>query len=191
MLTIEILNTFFLATHLELPFHVYMQKNHSLLNQYFKKNSINDQSQRVLRGKINELLILRYLKSRGVNNLYPQVNLFFIPDIKFDLVLFTKTKRILGFSIKTCLRDRYKLAVLEGQQLKKLDSRFRYYLLTNDTKEVERLNQKIKQGKVQGIDEVINCFQPQSDLFIQQLLTQQFTLFTDINLIKKIKKNQN
>ncbi|MDV3143197.1 MAG: hypothetical protein Q8764_01225 [Pigeon pea little leaf phytoplasma] len=190
MLTIEILNTFFQATHLELPFHVYMQKNHSLLNQYFKKHSINEQKQHVLRGKINELLILRYLKSQGINNLYPQAYLFFIPDIKFDLVLFSQTKRIFGFSIKTCLRERYKQAVIEGQQLKKLDSRFRFYLLTNDLQETKRLNQKIIQGKVPGIDAVINCFSPQADLFIQNLLTQQFTIFTDINLIKKNKKRR-
>ncbi|UQV27403.1 hypothetical protein H7686_0001110 [Candidatus Phytoplasma asiaticum] len=50
MLTIEILNTFFQATQVELPFHVYMQ-NHSLLNQYFKKHSINEQKQHVLRKK--------------------------------------------------------------------------------------------------------------------------------------------
>ncbi|MDO8030277.1 hypothetical protein OC709_02025 ['Planchonia careya' phytoplasma] len=189
MQTIEILNTFYQATD-NLSFSLYIQKNHSLLNQYFKKHSINEQKQHVLRGKINELLILRYLKSQGINNLYPQVTLFFIPDLRFDLVLFTKTKRILGFSIKTCLREHYKQAMIEGQQLKKLDSRFRYYLLTNDTKEAERLNQKITQGKVPGIDEVINCFSPQTDLFIQNLLTQQFTIFTDINLIKKNKKRR-
>ncbi|WEX20445.1 MAG: hypothetical protein TB2022_3640 [Candidatus Phytoplasma citri] len=190
MLTIEILNTFFQATQVELPFHVYMQQNHSLLNQYFTKHAFNEQKQHVLRGKMNELLILRYLKNQGINNLYPQVTLFFIPDLRFDLVLFTKTKRILGFSIKTCLRERYKQAVIEGQQLKKLDSRFRFYLLTNDLKETERLNQKITQGKVPGIDAVINCFSPQAYLFIKNLSLHQFTSFTDINLIKKNNKRK-
>ncbi|MDV3182587.1 MAG: hypothetical protein Q8869_01800, partial [Candidatus Phytoplasma australasiaticum] len=168
----------------------YMIRHHHLLEQYLIKHKYTSQSQKVINVKINEYLILFYWKNQGIMPLYPQAYLFFIPDIKFDLVLFTQTKRILGFSIKTCLRERYKQAVIEGQQLKKLDSRFRFYLLTNDLQETKKLNQKITQGKVPGIDAVINCFSPQADVFIQNLLTQQFTIFTDINLIKKNKKRK-
>ncbi|MDV3201449.1 MAG: hypothetical protein Q8872_01055 [Candidatus Phytoplasma australasiaticum] len=167
------------------PFHEYMMRHHHLLEQYLINHRYNAQSQKVIRGKINEYLILFYWRNQGIMPLYPQAYLLFIPDIKFDLVLFTKTKRVMAFNFKTCLRDRYKQAVIEGQQLKKLDSRFRFYLLTNDGLETVRLNQKITQGKVSGIDAVINCFSPQADVFIQNLLTEQFTIFTNINLIKK------
>lgn len=169
------------------PFNEYMIKTHNLLNEYLDKNQHNSQSQKAIRGKINEYLILLYLKNKGITNLYPQSYLFFIPDIKFDLVLFTKTKRIIAFNFKTCLRDRYKQAIVEGQQLKKLDTRFEFYLLTNNTTETQRLNKKIHQGKIPGINQVIDCFSPQANIFLKTLLNNQFLPFSDINMIKNKK----
>ncbi|WP_373403160.1 hypothetical protein [Candidatus Phytoplasma solani] len=169
------------------PFNEYMIKTHNLLNEYLDKNQHNSQSKKVIRGKINEYLILLYFQNKGIINLYPQSYLFFIPDIKFDLVLFTKTKRIIAFNFKTCLRDRYKQTIVEAQQLKKLDTRFEFYLLTNNTVEAQRLNKKIKQGKISGINQVIDCFLPQANIFLQTLLTNQFLPFSDINMIKNKK----
>ncbi|WP_373402922.1 hypothetical protein [Candidatus Phytoplasma solani] len=169
------------------PFNEYMIKTHNLLNEYLDKNQHNSQSKKVIRGKINEYLILLYFQNKGIINLYPQAYLFFIPDIKFDLVLFTKTKRIIAFNFKTCLRDRYKQAMVEAQQLKKLDTRFEFYLLTNNIVETQRLNKKITQGKIPGINQVIDCFSPQANIFLQTLLTNQFLPFSDINMIKNKK----
>ncbi|WP_034172249.1 hypothetical protein [Chrysanthemum yellows phytoplasma] len=182
---IEILKTVFQKLTFNLPIDTYMKTNHQQLNHYFESNNINSQSQKVIRGKINEYLILLYFKNKGITNLYPQVNLFFIPDIKFDLVLFTKNKRIIAFNFKTCLRDRYKQTMVEGQQLKKLDTRFEFYLLTNNETETQRLNKKINQGKVQGINQVINLFSNSANNFLQNLITFQFIPFSNINIIKK------
>ncbi|MGL9687628.1 MAG: hypothetical protein ACQBVK_02455, partial [Candidatus Phytoplasma sp. TWB_XP] len=102
---------------LEKPFNEYMKSNHQSLNHYFQITKTTPQKQKVLRGKINEYLILIYFRHRGITQQYPQTYLFFIPDIKFDLVLFTKTKRIIAFNFKTCLRERYKQAIIEAQQL--------------------------------------------------------------------------
>ncbi|MDO8060080.1 hypothetical protein [Candidatus Phytoplasma citri] len=171
------------------PFHEYMVQHHHFLNQYFINHHYNSQSQKVIRGKINEYLILFYFQHQGISNLYPQAYLFFIPDIKFDLVLFTKTKRIIAFNFKTCLRDRYKQAVVEAQQLKKLDTRFEFYLLTNNTVEAQRLNKKINQGKILGINQVINLFSPRANHFLHTLRINQFIPFPDINIIKKAKRS--
>ncbi|PEH36354.1 hypothetical protein [New Jersey aster yellows phytoplasma] len=167
------------------PFNEYMIKTHKLLNEYLNNKQHNSQSQKVIRGKINEYLILLYFQNKGIINLYPQAYLFFIPDIKFDLVLFTETKRIMAFNFKTCLRDRYKQAMVEGQQLKKLDTRFEFYLLTNNETETQRLNNKINQGKVQGINQVINLFSNSANNFLQNLITAKFIPFSNINIIKK------
>ncbi|MFG6084710.1 MAG: hypothetical protein AB3F67_4220 [Candidatus Phytoplasma solani] len=184
---VNILKKLFHKSSFLLNFHEYMSHHHHLLDQYLINNNYNSQSQKVIRGKINEYLILLYFQNQGITNLYPQAYLFFIPDIKFDLVLFTQTKRIIAFSIKTCLRDRYRQAMVEGQQLKKLDTRFEFYLLTNNTVEAQRLNKKIKQGKILGINQVIDCFLPQANIFLQTLLTNQFLPFSDINMIKNKK----
>ncbi|XXP77153.1 MAG: hypothetical protein AB3N34_02300 [Lettuce witches'-broom phytoplasma] len=183
--TVEILKYFFKKNTLNLSINEYMTINHQQLNHYFNQNNINSQTQKVIRGKINEYLILLYLRRQGITHLYPQASLFFIPDNKFDLVLFTQKKRIIVFSFKTCLRDRYRQAIIEGQQLKKLDTRFEYYLLTNNEPETQRLNHKIKQGKVQGINQVINLFSPSANHFFQNLLTNEFIPFVNINIIKK------
>ncbi|GLH60895.1 hypothetical protein [Paulownia witches'-broom phytoplasma] len=186
--TVEILKCFFNKDTFNLSINEYMKTNHQQLNHYFNQNNINSQNQKVIRGKINEYLILLYLQNQGIIHLYPQAYLFFIPDIKFDLVLFTKNKRIIAFNFKTCLRDRYKQAMVEGQQLKKLDTRFEFYLLTNKEPETQRLNNKINQGKVQGINQVINLFSNSANNFLQNLITRQFIAFSNINIIKKEKK---
>ncbi|MGL9687683.1 MAG: hypothetical protein ACQBVK_02750 [Candidatus Phytoplasma sp. TWB_XP] len=175
--------------YFEYPFNQYMQFNHKNLNQYFKITKITPQNQKVLSGKINESLILIYFRNRGITQQYPQTYLFFIPDIKFDLVLFTHTKRIIAFNFKTSLRERYKQAVIEAQQLKKLDTRFEYYLLTNNVTEFQRLNNKIKNGKVQGINKVIDCFSQKANAFFEDFFQRQFISFTDINLVKNTKGN--
>ncbi|PQP79735.1 hypothetical protein C6B37_01385 [Candidatus Phytoplasma phoenicium] len=182
---VDILKKLFHKSSFSLNFNEYMCHHHHLLNQYLTDNNYHSQSEKVIRGKINEYLILFYFQNKGIINLYPQAYLFFIPDIKFDLVLFTKNKRIIAFNFKTCLRDRYKQAMVEAQQLKKLDTRFEFYLLTNNTVETQRLNKKITQGKIPGINKVIDCFSPQANIFLQTLLTNQFLPFSDINMIKK------
>ncbi|QKX95318.1 hypothetical protein [Candidatus Phytoplasma asteris] len=183
--TVEILKCFFNKDTFNLSINEYMKTNYQQLNHYFNQNNINSQSQKVIRGKINEYLILLYFQNQGIIHLYPQAYLFFIPDIKFDLVLFTKNKRIIAFNFKTCLRDRYKQAMVEGQQLKKLDTRFEFYLLTNNEPETQRLNNKINQGKVQGINKVINLFSNSANNFLQNLITTKFIPFSNINIIKK------
>ncbi|MBS2126624.1 hypothetical protein J8J04_02935 ['Fragaria x ananassa' phyllody phytoplasma] len=183
--TVEILKCFFKKNTFNLFIKEYMTINHQQLNHYFEDHNINSQSQKVIRGKINEYLILLYLRNQDITNLYPQASLFFIPDNKFDLVLFTTIKRIIAFNFKTCLRERYKQAMVEGQQIKKLDTRFEYYLLTNNETETQRLNHKIKQGKVQGINQVINLFANSANHFFQNLLTNEFIPFANINIIKK------
>ncbi|BAD04607.1 MAG: hypothetical protein QS2022_1060 [Candidatus Phytoplasma asteris] len=181
---VNILKKLFYQTSFSFTFNKYMIHHHSLLDKYLTDNNYNSQSQKVIRGKINEYLILLYFQNQGIIHLYPQVYLFFIPDIKFDLVLFSQTKRIIAFNFKTCLRERYKQAMVEGQQLKKLDTRFEYYLLTNDATETQRLNNKITNGKVQGINQVINLFSPEANLFFKNLIQKNFIPFNNINLIK-------
>ncbi|GAK73674.1 MAG: hypothetical protein QS2022_3330 [Candidatus Phytoplasma asteris] len=73
----------------------------------------------------------------------------------------------------------------EGQQLKKLDTRFEFYLLTNNETETQRLNKKINQGKVPGINQVINLFSNSANNFLQNLITTKFIPFSNINIIKK------
>ncbi|MBY7576757.1 hypothetical protein K6L59_00910, partial [Candidatus Phytoplasma sp. Tabriz.2] len=75
------------------------------------------------------------------------------------------------------------------QQLKKLDTRFEYYLLTNDAIESQRLNNKIKNGKVRGIDQVIDCFSQKANTFLKTFSQRQFVSFPEINLIKNTKGN--
>ncbi|WP_334347470.1 hypothetical protein [Candidatus Phytoplasma prunorum] len=185
----QILTQIFTKQTLRLEFSNYMITNHHHLNQYFTTYQYNSQSQKVIRGKINEYLILFYFQHRRITNLYPQASLFYIPDIKFDLVLFEIKKRIVVFSMKTTLRDRYKIAILEAQQLKKLDTRFEFYLLTNNTTEAQRLQHKISTGKVPMINQVVNLFDPSADIFFKQLNQRHFVMFNDINIIKNKKNN--
>ncbi|GAK74030.1 MAG: hypothetical protein QS2022_3830 [Candidatus Phytoplasma asteris] len=86
--TVDILKGFFKKTTFNLSVDKYMKTNHQQLNHYFNQNNIQSQSQKVICGKINEYLILLYFQNKGIANLCPQVNLFFIPDINILLEFF-------------------------------------------------------------------------------------------------------
>ncbi|GAK73840.1 MAG: hypothetical protein QS2022_5650 [Candidatus Phytoplasma asteris] len=58
-------------------------------------------------------------------------------------------------------------------------------MLTNDAIESQRLNNKIKNGKIQGINQVIDCFSQKANIFLKTLSQRQFVSFPEINLVKK------
>ncbi|GLH60536.1 hypothetical protein PAWBP_6540 [Paulownia witches'-broom phytoplasma] len=70
--TVEILKCFFNKDTFNLSINEYMKPNYQQLNHYFNQNHINSQSQKVIRGKINEYLILLYFQNQGIIHLYPQ-----------------------------------------------------------------------------------------------------------------------
>ncbi|KND62800.1 hypothetical protein AlmWB_00070 [Candidatus Phytoplasma phoenicium] len=61
---VNILKKLFHKSSFSLNFHEYMCHHHHLLNQYLIDQNYQSQSQKVIRGKINEYLILFYFQNQ-------------------------------------------------------------------------------------------------------------------------------
>ncbi len=121
-----------------------------------------------LNGKFFEYVLVSLLINENLLPLYIQAKVAFVPNVDFDLLLYTKEKPIV-LSAKTSLRERYKQADLEAIALKYVHRKAESYLLTLNSSEASTVNNKIKHGEVIGIDEVILANTNALDTFIGYL----------------------
>ena len=137
-------------------------------------NSIN--------GKVFEYLIISLLINNNILPVYVQAKVAFVPNVDFDLLLYSKEKPI-ALSIKTSLRERYKQADLEAIALKYVHRKAECYLLTLNEQEVKSVNEKIKTGDVIGIDNVIDLRSKAINELINELKEIQFDVAGKIDII--------
>lgn len=135
-----------------------------------------------LNGKVFEYLLISLLINEGLVPLYIQAKVAFVPNVDFDLLLYTKEKPIV-LSAKTSLRERYKQADLEAIALKYVHRRAESFLLTLDEKEAFSVNEKIKQGGVIGINEVVLASSTKVDDFITYLKTLELEASGSIEIV--------
>lgn len=151
---------------------------HFLWNEYQTKftedNSVN--------GKIFEYILISLFINKGILPLYIQAKVAFVPNVDFDLLLYSKEKPI-ALSVKTSLRERYKQADLEAIALKYVHRKAESYLITLNTKEAISVNEKIKNGDVIGIDKVIDASSTEMDSFMETLQGLAFTRSGRIDII--------
>jgi hypothetical protein len=139
------------------------------LNQFWQAYP---QGTPVVNGKVFESLVTVLLTRMNLKPLFVQANIAFVPNVIFDLVLFSEEHGPIVLSIKTSLRERYKQADLEGMVLRNVHRKARTYLITANEQEAENVNQKIREGDVLGIQEVVYAFGKSMDdliLFLRQL----------------------
>lgn len=123
---------------------------------------------RDLNGKVFEYILVSLFINRNLLPLYIQAKAAFVPNVDFDLLLYTTEKPIV-LSAKTSLRERYKQADLESIALKYVHRRAESYLLTLDKTECKSVNNKILQGDVIGINKVILATSKEMDALIEHL----------------------
>lgn len=108
-----------------------------------------------LSGKVFEILFIDALLQYGIHPIFYQTKIAFIPNIDFDIALYSQSLGPIIFSLKTSLRERYKQADLEAVYLKYVHRKAKCYLISLDEKEVLRVQDHIKSEHCLGID---NCF---------------------------------
>jgi hypothetical protein len=94
---------------------------------------------------------------------------YFVPNVIYDLMLYTAERGPICLSAKTSLRERYKQADLEAIALKYVHRKALSYLLTLEENEAKSVKAKIKSGDVIGLDDVIVATQPEFDELIASL----------------------
>ena len=136
-----------------------------------------------LNGAIFEYLIAFCLYERHIRPFYQQARLGLVPNVAYDLVLYTKAAYPITLSLKTSLRERYKQADLEGWALKNVHRKAKNYLLTLSN-EVVGVQQKIAEGAIAGLDAAILVTSEAFDTLLEELQATALQQAQQIPLIE-------
>lgn len=173
-------------------------KNNDIPSAYVKKlwekyKSLPDKYHtNSMNGNIFEAIIYTLFVKEKIRPIYFQAELEFVPNIKYDLVVFPQkddgsvdVSAPVSFSLKTSLRERYKQADLEGLALKDVYKRAETYLITLDEKtEIEKFEKKVRDKDIRGIDRCINAYSEEFDNIINRLKNSGVGEPPDIKAIK-------
>lgn len=130
---------------------------------YASNNSIN--------GTMLENIIELALRRAGVEEIFTQVELSFVPFAIFDIMLF-EDGRPLALPVKTTIRERWKQADMEAQLLKQVHRNAECILLTISEDEVNARRNDTEQTL--GIDRFVLADTPEFDELVELLLTKTF-----------------
>lgn len=145
----------------DLPHNTFLD----IWNAYEKSRSKTNNQ----RGKMFEFAVCETLINHGVKNLYYQCVLWSMPNDKLDICGWTSEEYPIIISCKTSVRERWKQADLEGRTLKGIFPKTRSYMLMENEKESTRLQQKINNHEVLGIDRVFNARTSDFDKLVKLL----------------------
>jgi hypothetical protein len=98
----------------------------------------------------------------------------FVPNAKFDLLLYSEEFGPIVISAKTSLRERYKQADLESLALRAVYRRSRSFLVTLHSHEAGGVQKKIEKGDVTNLEKVVIANEPGFDALIAELKALTF-----------------
>lgn len=145
---------------------------------YYKFNYPNNNS---LNGTIFENIIILSIAREGIENIYYQTQLTFVPSAIFDVFLYNETAPI-ALSIKTTLRERWKQADLEALAIKQVHKNSECYILTPSDKEVK--TRRKNDESYNGLDGFILTNTNEYDDFLKKLKKQKFVIAGTVPIIK-------
>ncbi len=110
---------------------------------------------RNMSGECFELIMACILIKEGITPFYMQAEVQFVPDARFDILIFTEEIGPIALSLKTSLRERYKQAELEAISLKSVHRKAQTFLITNNEIEARQNQKRVDQGVFIGIQKVL------------------------------------
>lgn len=137
-----------------------------------------------LKGQFFEILISTLLYREHLLPFYLQAKVAFVPNVNFDILLYSKEYGPISLSLKTSLRERYKQADLESIALKYVHRKAKSFLLTMEENEGAKVKEKILSGDVIGIDGVVICSLQDIDILIEKLHRINFELAGTVSIIQ-------
>ena len=137
-----------------------------------------------LSGNIFELIVASELYRQSLCPMYLQAEVAFVPNVKFDILLYSSNQFPIGLSLKTSLRERYKQTDLEAVALKYVHRRAKNYLITLDHDEAERTKNKAEKGDLLGINRIIIANNNDFDELIEELSDMTFITPEPVDIVK-------
>lgn len=136
-----------------------------------------------LNGKVFEMIIYTLLYRENIRPIYTQAKVAFVPNIEFDTILYSRSSPV-SLSLKTSLRERYKQADLEAIALKYVHRRSKCYLLTLSGEEAIVTKNKISNGAIIGLDQIIDCNTVDIDCLINDLKCMSFEESKSVDVVE-------
>jgi len=134
-------------------------------------------------GNVFELIVESELYRRSLCPMYLQAKVAFVPNVKFDVLLYSSEQFPIGVSIKTSLRERYKQADLEAIALKYVHRKALNYLVTLDIYEANNAKKKLERGELLGIDRIVIATNEDFDMMFDELMQMSFIQPGKIDII--------
>ena len=151
------------------------------IRDYWKLYKDNYPSNNSLNGTIFENLVIIALAREGIENIYYQTELSFVPTALFDAFLYNEEKSV-ALSIKVSLRERWKQAELEASALKQVHKKAECYVLSLNEQETRtRQNQSADYA---GLDGFILADKPEFDELVEDLKNREFSLAGNVPIIR-------
>ena len=144
--------------------------------------TVNPQD-KALNGNIFELIVESELYRKSICPMFLQARVAFVPNINFDVLLYSSEQFPIGLSLKTSLRERYKQADLEALALKNVHRKALTYLITLNSQESISLKAKVDNEELLGINRVIDADKDEFDALIAELAGMRFINPGEISII--------
>lgn len=144
----------------------------------------NEQTRRGVNGKIFEYIISTLLIREDILPIFINAKVAFVPNINYDILLYSEQNGPICLSAKTSFRERYKQADLEAMALKNVHRISRSFLITLDDRDSSSLSKKILKGDTFGLNDVIVATSDKFNDFITELKDYTFLLSPTINVIE-------
>ncbi len=173
----------FLTVKYSTPSDYVSQYWNSYLKIRDKECGNNNQRKRGINGKIFEYIIATLLVRENIFPIFIEAKVAFVPNIKYDLMLYSTDCGPICLSAKTSFRERYKQADLEAISLKYVHRKSLSFLITLSDADATMVNEKQKLGDVIGLDQAICATTPDFDKLITKIKTYNLTAAPNINVI--------
>jgi hypothetical protein len=162
----------------------YIQKYWDAYCEIREESIPNEQTRRGINGKIFEYIICTLLIRENILPIFINAKVAFVPNINYDILLYSQESGPICLSAKTSFRERYKQADLEAMALKNVHRISKSYLLTLSEDEAEQISRKIIKGDTFGLDDVIVATSEKFNQFIEELKLFTFTLSPSVEVIQ-------
>lgn len=145
----------------------------SYRENYASNNSLN--------GLIFENIIMLALARKGIDNIYFQTELTYVPSAIFDIFLYSEEAPV-ALSIKTTLRERWKQADLEALAIKQVHKNTKCYVITLAHSEVNA--RRRNDSTYAGLDGFILADTKEFDDLLEELSKLHFSVASSVPIVK-------
>ena len=129
----------------------------------------NDQTRRIVNGKIFEYILATLFIREKIFPIFMNAKVAFVPNINYDLLLYSSDQGPICISAKTSFRERYKQADLEAIALKYVHRRSKSYLVTLSELDANMVNAKQKKGDVIGLDKAVYALNQDFNQLVEEI----------------------